>query len=78
MNKANFKDVSELWDAMDKGTKVYWGDSETYQVIVEADNCPEKKMFGNRGEQCLSIRCMSNWFGCKIQENELSRLYVKG
>jgi hypothetical protein len=80
---SQFKTIEEVWAAIDKGLTVYWA-SDAYQLTIEESNLEWRRRqgfavpFSNRGEKCLRVTCMSNWFGSLLDANELNRLYTKG
>lgn len=71
-----FKNINEVWDAIDKGHRVFWV-HEGYEVLVEPDPCPDKKLSSNRGLQCLRVTYLENWFGSRLNESQLSQLFIK-
>jgi len=73
--KGLFKTIEQVWQAIDEGKKVYWH-HEGYQVLVDNDSCPEKKLSSNRGEKCLRVTCLRNWFGSRLDERELGQLFT--
>lgn len=80
MNK--FKNIDQVWEALDQGKIVYWK-NESYQLTIEPvqREWRERQGFGipwtTRGESCLRVTCMSNWFGSLLETNELNSLYTK-
>lgn len=78
-----FKSLDQVWAAIDAGQTVYWA-SDAYQLTIE--NCfPEEYRqrmgwahpFSKRGDKCLRVTCMRNWFGSLLHESELGALYTK-
>lgn len=77
-----FKTIEQVWQAIDEGKTVYWS-SDAYQLTIEPVNREWRERngfdlpFSTRGEECLRVTCMSNWFGSLLLENEMSNLYLK-
>lgn len=77
-----FNTIDEVWSAIDAGKTVYWG-SDAYQLTLEPvkrdwrEKNGFKIPFSTRGETCLRVTCMSNWFGSLLEPSELGKLYIK-
>ena len=71
-----FKTIADVWHAIDQDIPVYWC-HKGYQVLINKDSCPEKKLSSNRGSQCLRVTCIKNWFGSRLSESDLSNLFTE-
>ena len=72
-----YKNITEVWKDMDAGINIYWG-NHGYKVMVSEmldGNEYQASHFTRRGNQLLSIRCIENYFGGLMQENEISKLF---
>lgn len=65
--KKRFKNIGQVWEAVESGKKVNWINS-LYQVVVESNN---------DGARWLSVRCIENWFGSKLTKEEIPELYAE-
>lgn len=72
--KQYYKSLDEIRQDLDLGVYVYWVNS-AYQAIYEADHRPDWKRYSSDGKNVISIRCMSNWFGSIIEQNEVTKCY---
>lgn len=75
--KRQFKTVDQVWEAIDKGDKVYWI-HEGYEVLVVSDPVPEKNMYSHRQGKMLRVTFTENYFGSRLDEKELNNLFIKG
>jgi hypothetical protein len=77
-----FKNIQQIWAAIDAGQAVYWA-SDAYQLTIEETNVEYRQRMGwdlpfsNRDGKCLRVTCMSNWFGSLLLEKEINQLYTK-
>jgi hypothetical protein len=74
--KNKFKNINEVWDALDLGKTVFWV-NESYKIYIE-DARPENPDFSKRGNKLLTVRCIENYFGSVLNEPEISQLYTRG
>lgn len=75
-----FKNIGQVWQAIDKGETIHAGNS-SYKVYVEPaikDNSYQRNHFSYRNGEVLTVRCISNYFGSIIDQRDLSSLFVKG
>ena len=78
----NYNNIDRVWEAIEAGHTICWS-SDAYQLTIEPVNREWRKRqgfalpFSTKGEFCLRVTCMSNWFGSLLEESELSKLYVK-
>ena len=78
-----FKDLNQVWAAIDQGLTVYWS-NDAYQLTIENAHSEEyrlrmgwDKTFSQRDDKALRVTCMSNYFGSFLGANEISSLYTK-
>ncbi len=70
--------VTEIYDTILSGQKVFWG-HEGYQVLITQAHkgCEyQANHHSNVNGLLLEIRYLANWFGGLIDEEELSDVYV--
>lgn len=72
--KQKFKNVNEVWMAIDEGKTIFWS-NESYKICVE-QAYPNNPNFPKRGNQILCVRCISNHFGSVLDESEISQLFT--
>jgi hypothetical protein len=73
--KPQFKNIHEVWTAIDQGETIFWS-NESYKIFIE-DSRPENPEFSKRGPKLLSVRCIENYFGSVLHESEISQLFTK-
>jgi hypothetical protein len=80
--KSQFKNVDQVWEAINQGETVYWK-NKAYKIYVEENSkngffySSEARQFSTRNEQMLSVRCIENYFGSVLSPNEISELFVE-
>lgn len=75
----NYNNITEIWDAIDKGSEVFWG-NDSYHITVEdcyPDNEYQKNHFTNRHGKVLRVTCISNYFGSLLTPDEIPNLFSK-
>ena len=76
-----FKNIDEVWAAVESGTMVY-ASNKSYAVVVEQVIGSERtvayqsKHFSYRNGKVLCTRCIENWFGSLMHESELGSLFT--
>ena len=76
-----FKNIEEVWAAIDNGNVVYWH-NESYKLTVEEANLKHRielgwgPTFSQRGDEALRVTCISNWFGSFLCEKDLADLFL--
>lgn len=77
-----FSNIDQVWEAIQQGKTVYWS-SKAYALTVEPVNrewrqrCGFEIPFSARGESCLRVTCISNYFGSLLEPHELGKLFVE-
>lgn len=74
--KKFYRTLQDLWNDIEAGVKVYWS-NESYQVLVQNDPVSCKDMFSHKDGKMLRVTCMSNWFGSRLDKNEITSCYRK-
>ena len=76
-----FKDINEVWNAIESGQDVYWS-NQSYKLTIEPVNREWRQAqgfaipFSAKGEFCLRVTCISNWFGSLLLEDEIKALFT--
>ena len=77
-----FKTIQDVWAALDQNETIYWH-NKSYKVFIEQDLSPDiTASYGpryriSRNGQLLTIRCIENYFGSILHENEISSLFTE-
>lgn len=69
--------IAEIWDAIDRGTKVYCS-STTYEIIPVDSTLNKYSELSFRDGKALRVTCVSNYFGSLIGERDLSHCFTLG
>ena len=69
--------LNQVWDAVDQGLTIYWG-NRAYAVYVEkADGEYQKNHFTNRNGKVLGIRYIETYWGGLMCPEEMSELFLE-
>lgn len=74
--------LEQVWQALEEGKTVYWT-NKSYKITIEPLNREWRESngfeipFSAKGEQCLRVTCISNWFGSLLDPSELNSLFVE-
>lgn len=71
-----FKTLAQVWQAIDKGQTLIWC-HDSYEVMVWNDPVPQKDLFSHRDGKMLRVTCVSNDFGSRLTQADISCLKVK-
>jgi hypothetical protein len=71
-----FKSIKQVWQAIEQGKTVYWHNTGYALTIEPASKHTDS--FSVKGEQCLRVTCLSNYFGSIIVPNDLKDLFIEG
>lgn len=75
----NQSPVESLWNALDAGKTVHWG-NDSYKIYISdaiPGNAFQESHFTYREGKVLSARCISNYFGSLLHESDVGSLYIK-
>ena len=77
---SKFTTIEHVWSAIDQGRTVYWTNT-SYKIYIEEiynERVSEyqKSHHTHRDGKCLSVRCISNYFGSLLSESEIKNLFT--
>ena len=82
MKKGQIKNIELVWALIQNGTTVYCS-NKSYKVYVEENiGCADHvnsaaRQYSTKNGNLLSVRCIANYFGSIIRENDLSELFTE-
>ena len=71
-----FKNIKQVWQAIEQGKTVYWH-HKGYALTIET--VPKGASdFSVKGEQCLRVTYLANYFGSLVVPSDLKDLFTEG
>lgn len=77
-----FNNINQVWAAIEAGKEVFWV-NHAYHLTVEPVNAEWRKSqgfdipFSAKGDKCLRVTCISNYFGSLLEETEIHKLFTE-